>query len=426
MADFFGFHGERSGGGGDRTLGRLAPGAMKAKAGKRRPSSALPTPLRASTGPNINPAVVGGNTMTYNASYSVQTVQPPSLNSGLRPPRKATNVGGGALQRNSGGGGPLNPLSQIVSPPQPINAAQLGQSSGSVASLMMNAPASSSNMNTGSSTMDLQKKVQAFRQKKLEASQSLAPQVVAQPPPPSLALPKNVEPSQPTTANTNHTDLTRYQSEINLTVDSLRKEISSLQEEVKHFRQISQKCTLDQNSIKETMTQLQTLYKAHQSQLDEVLKVQFNASEKDANREDVLTTAEMQQLLEEFQEEQKQLFGKLQSDVKDSIQKVSDRSYWFYGTVLADSMHTYESHELNSRKRTDLKKGSKVLLSYPMEKTREGVWVRAKGISDDGTVSVSWVPLWTFTKDVLAKFQDSHHPPKDEAKTIYLGHFGFE
>jgi hypothetical protein len=109
--------------------------------------------------------------------------------------------------------------------------------------------------------------------------------------------------------------------------------------------------------------------------------------------------------------------------MKSALQVLSDRCHWMYGTVLNDEgVYLYESPDVNGRKKNLVKKGERLLLLYPQQTNHQGVWILCRTVENDGQLTNSWVPIWTFTPEVLNKFAN-REPPKDEAKTIYLGSF---
>jgi len=431
---------------------------VKRKGGSSKGGPALPTPSGLNN-PMLKPSANQNNMMTYNAMYNVASVAPPAINQ--RPSRKAASRGGG--------GAMINQMPSIVTPPVPINPLHPGnQYSNSLHNNNMNIPnaLNAPQMSAQGGMSDLQAKVAMWKQRRktkeanstvslnamVESQPRQAPgmfdatpeeneededdgeeeEPVALPPPPptrkSGKAASKVAAPPPTSAGVD-----QYQAEINLTVDSLRQDISSLRDElnkltdtvkvlnpgnqagiIKMVEQQVQKIVVEQNRLTGVLDQIQLMSKAQQNQLDEMAK---NRHETEGIGAD-----ELDEIVEGLREEQKSAASDLEKEVKTALQTISDRSYWMYGLVLQEKVVLFESHELGSRKKQEIPKGAKVHLSYPMKRTNEGVWMKARTVSEDGSISVSWAPIWTFSPSVLQKFGDKQ-PPAEEEKIIYLGNF---
>ncbi len=445
MSNFFGFHGERPS---DRGGGGAAPGG---KSGARRKriggnSATLPNPMIPN--PMMKP---NQNSMTYNGMYNVATVAPPPINQ--RPARRSTRSSQSASSQQSmmfpNGG-----VQHAILPPQPVNAPV--QPRNVAVPLLAPAPGSSTAMS------DLQAKVAQWKQKRLQQRQQPVLFEQAQPevqPHPDVdgdddgpedshpyeaagsqrPVPMDTD-SMGSTAAPGRNPLDRYKTEVNRTVDSVREEVSTLRRDIalladtvkatnssnptdklRMVEQQVQKVVMDQNRAMDVVEQVQLIGKSHQEQLD-----QLAAAHTQTN---FPTHQELDEILDGFSDDIKKRMDELQArmdalqeEVKSALQSVSDRSHWMYGLVLQDQVSLFESHELNSRVRFTAEKGTRLLLCYPMKKTREGVWLKARLVSEDGQMNVSWVPIWTYTSEVLAKFGDAF-PPADQERVIHIGGF---
>lgn len=448
MSALFGFHGDRVG---DKSM---SASMMKMRRRKTMGTQGQPQqPPPNLSNPMLRPPP-NNNMMTYNGMYNVASVNPPAMDQ--RPSRRATSRAQAAQQQQ------MMSMPQIVAPPLPINAnaSMTQQMSFNNAPTNMNAPMPQ--VTAGGNISDLQQKVMMWKQKRRGTAGSQQ----QQPPPqqqqqqyqpsgfsapsdphhtPGMFDAGNVEDDeepqpqqqQPQNMAVQNSGLQQYQTEINMTVDSVRREMQSLRDEVhklaetvkllnpgnqtgvvKMVEQQVQKIIVDQNRMTGVLDQIQLMCKSQQNQIDELTKnVQDGAGGAGINAE------EFDEIVEGLQSEQKAAFSQLETQVKTALQTVSDRSYWFYGYVLQDNLTLYESHELNSRKKLDLPRNTKVHLTYPMKKTTEGVWMKARTVSEDASISVAWAPIWTFSPQVREKYGADKQPPAEEEKIIYLGQF---
>ena len=452
MSNFFGFHGERPG---DRTLGGGA--ASKKRVAAKKTSSTQPT----------NPIAMMNNTtksnpnmMTYNGMYNVSAVAPPAINQ--RPSRKAT--------RSQGGNANVM-MPQMVAPPMPVNASSFPSSYPPQPTLQISA-------NTPSN--DLQAKVKLWQQRRgARQTVSAAPPPIQQSQPQALAKSQGMfATEEEEDENDNEEqgdddmedDATQEQEEVqqipvlppvskkkggraksSSVTDTapqnamenayLRKDITALRDEVAKLKDIVsvlnpgnqagvikmveqqvQKILVDHNSLKGSLDQMLMMAKAQQNQLDQIAKVQVEGGTGAGGSGEAITPDELDEVIDGVKEEQTAMFGKLQEEVKGALQIMSDRSYWMYGNVLQEKVVLFETHELGSRVKSEMVKGMKLLLTYPMKRTNEGVWMKARSVSEDGSLSVAWVPIWTFSPSVLAKYPNQQ-PPAEEEKIIYLGKF---
>jgi len=436
MSNFFGFHGEKGGN----------TGNTGDKVRRRKPMT-----NNASQGPAMltNPLLKqNSNTMTYNGMYNVAAVAPPPINQ--RPARKTTS-------RSSQNAGmnfppPNNPMYQQVMPITPVNH------NPTVPTLTPTATTVSGNLT------DLQAKVTQWKQRQ---KRNVSFNTVEQPPTGMFDVPPTQhdaivdqrdemdteEHIDRSFATTNHlhlsassnsgatstSNLEQYKAELNRTVDSVRKEVSALRTEIanlsetvkllnpsnqtnvlKMVEQQTQQITIDYNRLNGTMQEVQMITKAQQNQIDELAKLKSLLEEAADGRG--VTAEELDDIVEGLSEEQKKSISDLEATVKSALQIISDRSHWIYGMVLQEQVSLYENHELGSRKKFEMPKGTKLQLTYPMKRTNEGTWMKARTVAEDGTLSVSWVPVWTFTPEVLRKFL-GNQPPAEEEKIIYLGGF---
>ena len=235
---------------------------------------------------------------------------------------------------------------------------------------------------------------------------------------------------------TNQEEFTAYKTEVNRTVDSLREElrnglqnIQSSPNIIKRMEQDLQKVTVQQKSLEDTMKQLQMLLKSQQQSLDAMtVQLQQNQGQmSQGNNNDYIDVETFENALDEFggkmQQEMKEFEEAIMTQVKPALQTVSDRNYWMFGTVLQDSVHLLETPEIHSRLIASPIKGTKLLLIYPMKSTHEGTFMNCRLVNDNGSFVLGWVPLWTFTPEVLAKYAGKE-PIPEEPRIIYLGNFG--
>jgi hypothetical protein len=456
MSNFFGFHGERPGGdrsasfsvggGGGKVRQKKASsgggggmgfggGGMRGSNNNQSSQSMIPNPLLKS-----NP-----NNMTYNGLYNVSAVTPPPLNQ--KPARRST-------RRESSLPNAPDYSTQPIQPILPVNAPQ--SRNPSIPTLQPAAQHSQGAMS------ELQAKVAHWKQKHSVAmqqqQQGSLPPVVAQQQQyrPVVAqqqqhqqmdadeeesplLPASSTMQQPrfqSQGSGGSGELELYKNEVNRTVDSVRRDVQTLSDTVKLLNpgnqtsvikmveQQVQQILVDHNRIDNLVQQVQLIAKSQQSQIDELLQRPVGGGGgANANSEEHVTSEELEQILNDFSEEQKKSMTDLEERVKTALQTISDRSHWLYGLVLQESGVTlFETHELASRKKVELSKGTKVQLTYPMKRTNEGTWMKARTVSEDGTLSVSWIPVWTFTPNVLQKFSGTQ-PPNEEEKIFYLGGF---
>jgi hypothetical protein len=450
MSALFGFHGDR--------VGDKAMSASMMKMRRRKtmagPGQQQQQPPANLSNPMLRPPP-GNNMMTYNGMYNVASVNPPSLDQ--RPSRRATSRAQAAQQQQ------MMSMPQIVAPPLPINShptmtQQMGYNN---TPSNLNAPMPQVTAGAGNIS-DLQQKVLMWKQKRRgtqppppqqqqQQQQYQQPSGFSAPSDPhhmpgmfdAGAIEDDEEPhdqhqqSQQTASSSQNAGLQQYQTEINMTVDSVRREVQSLRDEihklsdtvkllnpgnqtgvVKMVEQQVQKIVVDQNRVTGVLDQIQLMCKSQQNQIDELTKnMQDGAGGGGINAE------EFDEIVEGLQSEQKAAFTQLETQVKTALQTVSDRSYWFYGNVLQDTLTLYESHELNSRKKLEMPRETKVHLTYPMKKTTEGVWMKARTVAEDGSISVAWAPIWTFSPQVREKYGADKQPPAEEEKIIYLGQF---
>lgn len=212
----------------------------------------------------------------------------------------------------------------------------------------------------------------------------------------------------------------QYSQQINRSVDSVRTEIQTLKRTLevngqldpegvlntvqKHIQQI----TVDHESFKEHIKALEVAMRSLQGQLDE----------KKQSHQDTASVEELDSLEESVNER----LHKFEADVKEALKAVSDGAHWIYGVTLQEKVQLYDTPDMQrGRVKAELAKGTKVLLTYPMTRRDNGVWMRARTISADGTFSVDYAPIWTFPPHVLQQYQKT--PPPPEQRVVYIGNF---
>jgi hypothetical protein len=421
MSNFFGFHGEHPS---EKGLGGVSGGAISKTV--RKKSSSVSVSNAQSSGPAMiaNPLLKqNANTMTYNGMYNVAAVAPPPLNQ--RPARKASTRSQSQIVPLPNA--PFQQQTPVV-PPMPINAPR----NPTIPTLTAGPPPPTTALS------ELQAKVAQWKHKR--TSQSVSERALPD------VFPHNEqnEPEYDDQKDTNTTtdvpvpEFDQYKAELNRTVDSVRREVSALRAEIaaltdtvkllnpgnqtsviRMVEQQVQKIVVDQNRINSNMEQMQMISKSQQNQIDEWTR---NHAENGGGGSNGVSVEDLDEVIEGLSEEQKKAMTDLENTVKTALQNISDRSHWIYGIVLQDTLTLYESHELGSRKKSDIVKGSKVQLTYPMKRTNEGTWMKVRTVAEDGSLFVSWAPIWTFTPEVLQKYSGSQ-PPAEEEKLIYLGGF---
>jgi hypothetical protein len=241
--------------------------------------------------------------------------------------------------------------------------------------------------------------------------------------------------------------LQKYQTEINLTIDSLRRDLLAVrgdflkinetvrnlspatQTNISKMQESQSKIMMDQNMIRNSIQELEMMSRAIQIQFDEFRQQQEDAQEEKTQSTPVVDTTgfvkpdDLEHLLVEFEEEYKEAMHTLREEVRRSVQNISDRTHFIFASVLHATAPLLETPQLSARSRGEVPQGTKVCLVYPQSKTREGVFLKARTVGEDGAITISWIPIWTFTKEVLDKHAGDTTPPPEEAKVIYLGKF---
>jgi len=379
-------------------------------------SQAVPTP---SPSMMMKP-VANSTTMTTNGMYNTMAIRPPPP--GQKPTRRAT---GGSVTSQ-----PVNFMPPSVQPAlqpqpvghqpvghqpvsnQPVGHQPIGRQSRQVNGHQghqghsnghqdFNGGSHDNTQSTDTIVSDLAAKIAGFKQSQQQASQGQGTHVAA--------------PSSPVDE--------QYKVEINRTIDSLRKDLVSLAQRVSTpqldnvgTEQQLQKFSFVLNEFKGQVDNLQTVQRAIQLQLNEYVK------ERADNSESVLSPDALDQAIDGLSQDVYAKFDRLKADIKESLQSISDRMYFCYATVLVDELTCYSEPSLKSIPKWSarLPKGARVLLTYPMNDTGEGMWIRIRTITDFGQFENAWVPLWTFTLEALEKYKGIT-PPQSESKIYYLG-----
>lgn len=427
-SNFYGFHGDRMSADRSGLFTGPATGAMRTRKSSSAAAAQRSRSMMGAQQSLPNPMLQANpNQMTYNGMYNVAAVAPPPI--GQKPARRSTRQQQQQQQQHP----------YVNAPP----TLQQQQQQPVIAVLPINRPAPPQlpqpTMSTVNAAMsELQAKVMQWKEKRAQSSHK------SPPPMPDVTVDddtavamdheeySNEQPPPPAKATTDDAALERYKTEVNRSVDSVRREVADLRKEIvaladsvkllnpgviRGVEQQVQKVMVDYNRITATLEQVQLIAKAQQNQVDEMMQTLGNRKD-----EHGVTSQELEDILDGVAQETKKNLTDLENSVKTSLQNISDRSHWIYGVVLQDTVGLYESHELVSRRKSDVAKGDKIQLTYPMKRTHEGVWMKVRTVAEDGSLSVSWVPIWTYTAEVLKRFAGTQ-PPAEEAKIINVGGF---
>jgi hypothetical protein len=434
MSNFFGFHGEKPGAG--PVTRKLKRSSVRKSAAN---SSTNGTPMMVS-----NPlAQPNPSQMTYNGVYNMAAVAPPPLNS--KPPRKIT--GNGNRPQTIFAPNNLNSPSSGAQylAPQPVNGTN-GNNRNRLLPLLTPAPPGQN-----PAFSDLQSKISQWKAKKRTPGAGLT---VVNAKNSQKALDKEPEISDSEEKTQVQADLEdqkdqdekdqdqkdQHQKEqdqeqgsmaTDLRLGPMLADLESLKTEVSHVKSVIknsqskkleqeiQKLRVDQNHVKTLVEQLQMITKSQQNDVDSLKKEPLASVP-----ENLVTDKALEDILEGWEQEIVGKVSSIEEKIKTTLQSISDRGHWLYGTVVSDSgVSCYEEPLLNGRVTGHFEKGQKVLLTYPMQTSREGTWIKCRFVNPkSATITVSWVPIQTFSDAVLKKFPNSQ-PPGDQETVSFLGQF---
>lgn len=368
---------------------------------------------------------------TMNGIYNVANIAPPPFGASSSRPSRTSRVSQTQQQPQY----PMNPMSPMnqMAPMNPVApVAPVAPVLPTVPRISpINNPSNSSDFNA------LKDKINAWKEMKNKASvpqhpPAPLPAQQSSPTPQSLAsqslAPQSLAPQSPAQQQTENVDLTELRNNLEM----LRRDIQNRTVN----DQSVQKLLLDQNSTNGTIEQLkltlnsfrgemenfkEQLLKHVNDQMSKLATKTTNSS--DEEHESIVRNEDLDDAIGEVKEEVEKKMNDLANNMKSALQVLSDRCHWMYGTVLhEEGVYLYESPDVNGRKKNLVKKGERLLLLYPQQANNQGVWILCRSVENDGQLTNSWVPIWTFTPEVMNKFAN-REPPKDEAKNIYLGSF---
>lgn len=164
-----------------------------------------------------------------------------------------------------------------------------------------------------------------------------------------------------------------------------------------HIQQI----VVENNRIKSQSERLLVNFRSLQSNID-------------TKNQDTATRADLDALDETVRGERDEAFTAFENKIKQALKAISDQTYTMYA-VVKETVSLFEEPSLSSKEKSLVDANTILQLSYPMQRTEEGVWMRARTVSSDGTISVSWVPVWAYPLGSKDRHIDN--------RIIYLGDF---
>jgi len=187
----------------------------------------------------------------------------------------------------------------------------------------------------------------------------------------------------------------------------------------------TQNLQVQQNQVRELISQLQQMIKSQQQQITDLQQQQQQTVSAEPVPWD--QNEELKEYIHSYVDECHNDFGEevkvWQQSWQEVLQKVSDRNYWFFATTLAPSTPLLTSPTMQAHCNTTLPAGTPVLCHYPMHKTSEGIFIQTRTVTSHAQMYTWWLPLWIFTEAVQQAYPAPAEPPEEAEKLVYLGHF---